>query len=714
MKNMICTGQFHVQWDEGAYLSAVSRDGFEFVPPVDCTYYKINAQGVEWELAEYEEKRMLFKPVQISEERAAAIRSVEVLPRVPGDIRLSVSEMDGEVVLQTGIQEDGTGKFDTMNPERLQPLHAETNKEPWISMTFSVPDTAVIHLAEHKNAGHLLDGDMKEEHVYECRLEYNLLIVEMPGLSIRFRTKDENLKSAGASIRRHRDTFSVTFSWRAGSAALLGFFNNYTGAAEDFRLRVEREKGLRRLRDRRDVPQWIHGIRLVLHIDMMRSNWTVFHDFRDVINIAGDVKNHISPENVLFYLAGWQGAYDGCQPAYIPDMELGGEAGFKEMADQLHAWGFRIMLHTCVYGVDPYAGEVEEWENRSLTRNGKITGWQICRERPDRMVSFDYRSRRISLGNYRKMEKFKVPFGYISGDCFPYMTVGGVSGKKGRIRLSQGRRRIISPTGWFEVHDLYDYPYPLHFETGQMEVEVEISEDADLDLENAWLQIRDSMTYSNPYSTWTYPMLHGSGYNEEYVKTAADNIAHIVRKYGIDAVHMDAGSFYPEGDKGTVLAVKKALPEGTLMGCEYYTTWEEADFWMLSQGACQDLVLEKFPDVCIKEQASLPMLEGLHEFFDWMDKTSPVCDFIKDYLYFYPHLVAANAFVATSKVSNIAPERKIPYDDGEHWRVLRNAGRLGYINGLRLNYRKYGLDPGAIEALHELALQRSNPYDMEI
>ena len=68
----------------------------------------------------------------------------------------------------------------------------------------------------------------------------------------------------------------------------------------------------------------------------------------------------------------------------------------------------------------------------------------------------------------------------------------------------------------------------------------------------------------------------------------------------------------------------------------------------------------------------------------------------------YPHLCAANGFVPTGKVCNIFPKRQIPGRKEELWRVLRNAKRLGYVPGLRLNYRDYGLDEDAAKAIREI------------
>ena len=54
------------------------------------------------------------------------------------------------------------------------------------------------------------------------------------------------------------------------------------------------------------------------------------------------------------------------------------------------------------------------------------------------------------------------------------------------------------------------------------------------------------------------------------------------------------------------------------------------------------------------------------------------------------------------KVCNIFPPRRIPRTSEAQWRVLRDAERMDYVPGLRVNYRDYGLDPETREAIMEL------------
>jgi len=190
--------------------------------------------------------------------------------------------------------------------------------------------------------------------------------------------------------------------------------------------------------------------------------------------------------------------------------------------------------------------------------------------------------------------------------------------------------------------------------------------------------------------------------NELYFDACVNNIARAAEEFNLDAVHLDAASFYqPYPHDKLFRAVKAAIGDKRLIACEYLITWEEFKFHALMQKAEMDLVMGRMPAMLVKDVASLPAMEGLREHCAWLDKLSPVCDFVKDCVVYYPHLCAADGFVPVGKVCNVLPPRKLP-SDAELWHTLRDAKRLRYVPGLRVNYRAYGLDAQTAKALEEL------------
>jgi len=676
----ISTGRFAAHLDDGANIRSIDFQGQTYVPKVACTYFEIDGQCAYWARIPGADGHAYAVPA-FDQAREDRVRSMEKLERVDDGWKLFILPRMGELEIRANNVAEG---FENSR----------------VSMSLSFPDSAKIHLAEKKTVGRLLDADMPLEESFETGMDYNLIIIELPGFALRFRTEDEQMGATRACVRRHGSTFTVTFTWRTGSAALLGAFENYDAAHADFLTWVRQVKKLRRLKDRDDVPAWYHDIRMALPINLLLSNWHEFLNYEDVKNLAKDAAKYIDPKKVLLYLTGWAGAFDGCEPAYVPAPELGGEAAFRHMIDAVHALGYHVMLHTTIWGIDPYDEKIEEYEAMSRKKDGKLSGWQICREREDRMIPFKFRSPRIALKDYAKGDVFTVPFGYVPGDCYAYMTVGGARGK-GRIKLNHGRYPIWSPTGWFEHDDICDYIYPIYLSEGQADIEVTVPEG--MDISDAFIQIRMTTTYTSPWTVWSRPMLMGRKDSDAYNALISKRLRAVTLEYGIDAMYLDAACFYGEKDgyKQTIMSIVDALPEKTVYACEFLSTWEEMDFWM----SCflqypPDMLVSKFPAVCVREFSCPPMLEGVYKFNAWLDKTSPICDFAKEYIRYW---APGPGFKPVCHVANIMTQpRKIPVSDKETWRIFHNMIRMNELPNLRINYRDYGLDEQTILALREI------------
>jgi hypothetical protein len=260
---------------------------------------------------------------------------------------------------------------------------------------------------------------------------------------------------------------------------------------------------------------------------------------------------------------------------------------------------------------------------------------------------------------------------------------------------------VRTPAGGLGDARDYEFPFPLALTKGKNEVTLTVEGVDGVDLSDAWFRVRHAFTTASKYDSWTFPILWANTENDEFARIFVENVSAVVREFGIDAVHIDAGSF--EHSRKLFEGVHRRVPE-VAMGAEWYTTLEAIDFLVFCQNARQTMLRYWPCDDC--EQASLPA-KGLQEYREpWLEKTSPVCRFVRDYCLFYPHLCAANAFVPTGKVCNIWPKRQIPYDIEEQWRVLRDAKRLDHIPGIRVNYREYGLDDGTREAVKEIGWPR--------
>jgi hypothetical protein len=672
-------------WDEYVNLLGIKIDESENVFPAACTYFEICGQSTALRAKENSEGNIVFTPAPISENRKKCIKSNEKFSEIGEDVCLKIEATEKGIALFAKC----SGGF------------SENTKA---SMTLFIPDSAEIHLAENFHVGRKIDRSMPLEETFRCSLAYNMIIVKVWGIGLRFRTKDEFLRSTSVQIRKHDSTFALTFTWNAGTKLYLEPFYSYEDARHNFITWIEKDKKLLKINERSDVPEWLNKISLILTCDMLRSNWEIAHDYYDIIKAAKEIRKHRDPESVLFYIPGWQGAYDSSHPEYKPHDLIGGEKGFREMSESLHEMGYHIMIHTTVNGIDPYAKDVCEWE-KSMHKDeqGKIMGWRLNKEFIPKTIPFRFRKENVEITRCDD-NCFRASVGYVPGNCAAYVTVEGLLGFKGQLRVTHEKRSIVSPEGWFEENDLFDFIYPLQFPQGFAEVEVEAMGDKCDMVSHARLSIRDSLTNEGAFATWTYPIMLGCQEDSRYLEQISKNIAQTVEKYSIDAVHIDAASFYrPFEHRKIFHAIKDALPEETLVACEFLNTWEELGFHVLFQSAKEDLIKNTLVEKIIRDGGNgQPILEGAYEYYSWLNNVSDICDFSRDYYYCYPHLCAANSFVPVKKVCNILPARKLPFLDTEQWKMLRNAQRLGFIPGIRINYRDYGLDEQTTAALKEL------------
>jgi len=141
------------------------------------------------------------------------------------------------------------------------------------------------------------------------------------------------------------------------------------------------------------------------------------------------------------------------------------------------------------------------------------------------------------------------------------------------------------------------------------------------------------------------------------------------------------------------------------IGAEGCASLNALGYWTFSQCAKQSLLayLDVMRGTC--QQGGLADKSAIEELYGWLNKPSPVNDFVKDYIHIYAHLCAADAFVPIGKVCNTYPTRFSPRCPTELWRVQRDAHKLNYIPTLRLNYRKYGLDEETKKAIKEISLK---------
>ncbi|HEY4839647.1 MAG TPA: hypothetical protein VIH72_13620 [Candidatus Acidoferrales bacterium] len=134
-----------------------------------------------------------------------------------------------------------------------------------------------------------------------------------------------------------KDHFLQSPTWRAGhtQSAEDAFRPHYEHVEKTFKI-PEWEK-------REDVPAWFRKIDLALAIH--GAHWTgyIFNDYAKMLKILQWTATQIPAENVLVFLAAWDGRYYWNYPMYKADPRMGGEDGLRNLIQKGQALGFRFM-----------------------------------------------------------------------------------------------------------------------------------------------------------------------------------------------------------------------------------------------------------------------------------------------------------------------------------------------------------------------------------
>jgi hypothetical protein len=94
---------------------------------------------------------------------------------------------------------------------------------------------------------------------------------------------------------------------------------------------------------RTDVPSWARKVSLVVTLHGMHWSGFLFHDYAQMLDRVKWVTDRIAGENVMFFLAGWEGRYYRQYGDSKPDMRMGGADGLRALVEGIHAKGARVM-----------------------------------------------------------------------------------------------------------------------------------------------------------------------------------------------------------------------------------------------------------------------------------------------------------------------------------------------------------------------------------
>ncbi len=126
-------------------------------------------------------------------------------------------------------------------------------------------------------------------------------------------------------------------TWRLGRAKTLD------DAVQAHTTHLERAYHLEPWETRRDAPDWMRRLALVVTLHGMHYTGYVFNDYARMLEIARWVATRIPPDRVLLFLPAWDGRYYWDYPLYRASDRMGGEAGLKRLIQESQRLGFRVM-----------------------------------------------------------------------------------------------------------------------------------------------------------------------------------------------------------------------------------------------------------------------------------------------------------------------------------------------------------------------------------
>ena len=577
------------------------------------------------------------------------------------------------------------------------------------SMTFS--DAARFHLPERYNLCRVVDRLMPLHELHEADLRYGFFVVEAGESEpadarwLLFHLHQTGTDVPRVSLSRQPGLFTATFHWNPAHEAVISLRPSLDAALACYHDWLGASMGLTPLADDPAVPQWVHNVKLVITLDMMRSNWEIAHDYADVAALAGELSASGCPADTLFYLPGTNGAYDSMYPDHGPHAELGGADGFRRMVESLHRNGFRVMLHANAWGLDPCHPDVERYLPYVLRdERGDYQGWQTGGTIWGGLTmppsySLRYRTGRIPAPA-SSASTFETE--HIPDECEALVSFGiGSAGRAGlparaRVRLTANHRSYVSPEGWFADHEEYAFPFPFLLKAGGNTFRVAmVGTDPELPPEDCWYRVREAFTFVRGC---TYPILRADTTNPEWIRIFLDEIVSVVREYDIDAIHVDATHYHR--DARILEALRERIPRCAISGEELDSLGD-----LKMYAFCQNAQMDLLADVAVRRlrqsryYLDIPDDRQSRKKCRWLDQPSAVWEHLRRYIILYPHLCASDGFAPTAKVCNIRPPVRVPADAARLRQVLRDADRLGYVPGLRLNYREYGLDDLTREAI---------------
>ncbi len=563
-------------------------------------------------------------------------------------------------------------------------------------MTVALPLSTQFHLAEHVNTGRMLDSSMPLGEFYAARLTYNFLVAGSDGLWLRFMSRGKPLHKLEVTVERHTETFLLTTTWHLGDGsegaddARLGVFASLEEALDDHAEIVRGEMGVKPFRERHDLPGWIHNVRLMFTVDMMRSHGEVSHTYAQAAAFVEALHGEGCPKDTLLRFPGWSGPFDSLYPTYRPHPGLGTDKEFAGLIDTIHRCGYRVMLHTLGWGIDPYHPDIDRLMPLVRRReDGSLAGYKISDAGFPPTRRIHYRSGRVKVRGTKTGNGVEVQTAAVPCLCESTLTIGGITGPGVRIRAAIRERIQTTPEGCFASSDTFRFPFPFLLGQGENRILLESVGQEEPDWSACWYTIDHCFVAKSLYLPSTRPILKADTGSAAWAGLYVGELERVLSDYGPDALYVDATTYTdPPGSRSLFAAIAERIPHIPI-GCEWCDHLDELGQWTFCFGAVRSLI-DSSPKLNEPRDAkSGSIRRGIERRYAWLDHPSPACRFVRDHLYFH---CAPDAFVPVGTIVDMNPKWQLYTDPSELYEQLADSPRLGFVPTIKVNFADYGVD----------------------
>jgi hypothetical protein len=175
-------------------------------------------------------------------------------------------------------------------------------------------------------------------------------------------------------------TSAHTAPWRIGRCA------DASAIVEQQIALVEDAYGLEAWESRRDVPAWSREIALVAALHGMHWSGRIFNTYGQMLDALRWITARIEGRRVLAFLPGWEGRYYWQYGDYRPEPRLGGDEGFRRLAEGARELGVVLMpmfgmncANTNAPGYDAWGAPSELRSPGGLAFQGNRPDWDVSR-----------------------------------------------------------------------------------------------------------------------------------------------------------------------------------------------------------------------------------------------------------------------------------------------------------------------------------------------